>query len=469
MVKSKDTLTNVVATLVNAVDSSDIQEFESCEDAATYATENSEINWELTIKSGEVPSSCFAYLTNLVSLTIEEGVTSIGASAFRDCSGLTGSLTIPSSVTSIGAYAFRNCSGFTGPLTIPGSVTSIDISAFYGCTGFDDNLSYYGTSNPSTYTDVFSYSSFTKCSVPEGYVDDNFCGLPVSFSHYLTVSPTSHDFGTDVTSRNFAVGLGNEGVWVNRLAITVDSSSAWTVEGVPDDMQLTKDVISMVGKEITTSIEEVSSGSAGTTTIYLHRNSTDLDGTAVITFKNSDGDEATLEVTREKVTYLTLSESTLAFDSNTSQLSFTLNSSSAWKLKSSVSGFSVSPSSGEAGTTTVTVTCSLSTSASATLTFENEDGDTATVKVTFSAPYITASQSSVSLDRTTSSVAITISSSSAWTVSQSGTGVNVSPTSGSSGIVEVFITSTEEEGETTLTFTNTEGKSVSVSVSTITA
>ena len=35
-------------------------------------------------------------------------VTSIGSSAFRDCSGLT-SVTIPNSVTFIGSSAFRNC------------------------------------------------------------------------------------------------------------------------------------------------------------------------------------------------------------------------------------------------------------------------------------------------------------------------------------------------------------------------
>ena len=38
----------------------------------------------------------------------EYSVTSIGSSAFRECSGLT-SVTIPNSVTSIGDYAFRYC------------------------------------------------------------------------------------------------------------------------------------------------------------------------------------------------------------------------------------------------------------------------------------------------------------------------------------------------------------------------
>ncbi len=44
------------------------------------------------------------------SVSIQNGVTSIGANAFRDCTGLT-SVTIGSGVTSIGDYAFRGCTG----------------------------------------------------------------------------------------------------------------------------------------------------------------------------------------------------------------------------------------------------------------------------------------------------------------------------------------------------------------------
>ena len=63
---------------------------------------------------------------------IPNSVTSIGGSAFEDCTGLT-SVTIPNSVTSIGGSAFSGCTGLTS-VAIGNSVTSIGGSAFYGCT-----------------------------------------------------------------------------------------------------------------------------------------------------------------------------------------------------------------------------------------------------------------------------------------------------------------------------------------------
>jgi len=72
--------------------------------------------------------------TSVTSITIPDSVTSIGGSAFQECTSLTGVI-IPNSVTSIGQYAFYGCTGLTADLTIPNSVTSIERYAFDSCTG----------------------------------------------------------------------------------------------------------------------------------------------------------------------------------------------------------------------------------------------------------------------------------------------------------------------------------------------
>lgn len=69
---------------------------------------------------------------SIAKVIIEEGITSIGNYAFRDCSALT-NITIPNSVTSIGNYAFVNCSALPS-ITIPNSVASIDYLAFRDCS-----------------------------------------------------------------------------------------------------------------------------------------------------------------------------------------------------------------------------------------------------------------------------------------------------------------------------------------------
>ena len=82
-------------------------------------------------------------------------VTSIGNSAFYECSGLT-SIVIGNSVTSIGGSAFSYCSGLTS-IEIPNSVTSIGISAFYGCSGLTSIV--IGNSVTSIGGSAFAYCS----------------------------------------------------------------------------------------------------------------------------------------------------------------------------------------------------------------------------------------------------------------------------------------------------------------------
>ena len=63
---------------------------------------------------------------------IPNSVTSIGRSAFYDCSGLT-SLELSNSITSIGDFAFYGCSGLSR-LVLPNSITSIGEAVVYGCS-----------------------------------------------------------------------------------------------------------------------------------------------------------------------------------------------------------------------------------------------------------------------------------------------------------------------------------------------
>jgi len=80
-----------------------------------------------------IGTSAFDGCTGLTNVYIPDSVTSIGAFAFDNCTGLT-NVNIPDSVTSIGYYAFSNCKNLTS-VTIPDSVTSIGDSAFSQCTG----------------------------------------------------------------------------------------------------------------------------------------------------------------------------------------------------------------------------------------------------------------------------------------------------------------------------------------------
>ena len=83
-----------------------------------------------------IGSLAFYECSNLTSITIPSGLTSIGEQAFGNCTGLT-SITIPSGFISIGDYAFWNCTVLTS-ITIPSSVTSIGVNVFYNCTGLTD-------------------------------------------------------------------------------------------------------------------------------------------------------------------------------------------------------------------------------------------------------------------------------------------------------------------------------------------
>ena len=100
-------------------------------------------------------ASCFKDCRGLTSITIPSSVTSLGDNCFEDCSGLT-SITIPSSVTSIGDKCFWSCSGLTS-ITIPSSVISLGEGCFEFCSGLTS------ITIPSSVTSLGRYC-FEGCS-----------------------------------------------------------------------------------------------------------------------------------------------------------------------------------------------------------------------------------------------------------------------------------------------------------------
>ena len=68
---------------------------------------------------------------NVTSITIPEGITTIGEKAFQNCKSLI-NVVLPSTLTEIGANAFHNCEKLTN-VVIPEKVTKIDTYAFNNC------------------------------------------------------------------------------------------------------------------------------------------------------------------------------------------------------------------------------------------------------------------------------------------------------------------------------------------------
>ena len=100
------------------------------------------------------------------TVTIEDGVTSIGDYAFYKCTSLT-NVTIGSGMTSIGSYAFQYCSSLTS-ITIPDGVTSIGSYAFY-CTSLTSVTSLATTPPTCGYNPFSSSSSATLTAASNLY------------------------------------------------------------------------------------------------------------------------------------------------------------------------------------------------------------------------------------------------------------------------------------------------------------
>lgn len=111
-----------------------------------------------------IGNSVFSGCKNLTDITLGNGIASIGEGSFQNCGKLV-SVSIPQSVTYIGANAFAYCASLKS-INIPEGVTSIENNTFASCS----NLS--SVMLPTSLTEIGSYAfiycnSLTSVNIPE--------------------------------------------------------------------------------------------------------------------------------------------------------------------------------------------------------------------------------------------------------------------------------------------------------------
>ena len=283
----------------------------NCGDSGSNVTWLLDDNGTLTISGSGKIEDCrsdidqpwYSNRSDITSVVIEPGVTSIGSQAFYECSNLT-SITIPSGLTSIGEQAFGNCTGLTS-ITIPSSVTSIGVNVFYNCTGLTDitvdsnNSSFCSESGvlfnkDKTTLIYYPLGKNGSYTIPDGVTaigDYAFYYCSGLTSVTIPSSVTSigesafrHCTGlTSITIPNSVTSIVNLAFWdCDSLTIVYIPSG---VNFVPDESGLTGDFISQTATKITYTVD--SSNNVKITDISLSSGNTvdippEIDGKKVI-------------------------------------------------------------------------------------------------------------------------------------------------------------------------------------------
>jgi len=189
-----------------------------------YPAGKTEKNYTIPASVTSIGNSAFYNCSSLTSITIPASVTSIGRAAFYDCSGLT-SITIPTSVTSIGNHAFYDCSSLTS-IIIPASVTSIGDYAFCKCSGLTSitiptsvtsigNHAFYNCSSltsitiPDSVTSIGDYAFNSCSSLTSITIPASVTSIGNSAFEYCSELTDVYYSGTETQWNNISIDLYN--------------------------------------------------------------------------------------------------------------------------------------------------------------------------------------------------------------------------------------------------------------------
>ena len=154
-------------TIPNSVTSIDQSAFNGCSGLTNIVVDSANTVFD----SRDNCNAIIKTLTNELTLgckntVIPNTVTSIGNSAFYQCTGLT-NITIPDSVTNIGDWTFYYCTGLTS-ITIGSSVTSIGVNTFGNCSGLT-SITSLATTAPTIQSNTFYFvKTGGTLTVPSG-------------------------------------------------------------------------------------------------------------------------------------------------------------------------------------------------------------------------------------------------------------------------------------------------------------
>ena len=163
----------------------------------------------------------------IVSVVIEDGVTSIGTRAFYGCSNLY-SVKMPDSVTKVGGYAFYNCSNLA-EINLPDGVDDISYYVFYNCSSLTEIVI------PKNVSEV-AWRAFEGCSslrnvtfkgFAPGFDADSFNGVTATV-HY----PGNDSSWTEYVGKNFAGNLTWEPYTAELVGYsgTCGENATWTLD-----------------------------------------------------------------------------------------------------------------------------------------------------------------------------------------------------------------------------------------------